>query len=59
MIDLSQRNERLVLLAGIPAQALRALDGMGVLDRVPMNQRFESRLAAIQAAVDSFRHQIE
>jgi SulP family sulfate permease len=52
MIDASQKHNRLVLLAGIPAQAQRALDGMGVFERAPGNQRFDTRLAAIQAAAE-------
>jgi MFS superfamily sulfate permease-like transporter len=52
MIDRSLKNERHALLCGIPAPAMRALDGMGVLDRVPRSQRFDDRHAAIQAAAD-------
>ena len=51
MIDLSQRHGRHVLVAAVPAQAMKALDGMGVLDRIPPAQRFASRLSAIAAAV--------
>lgn len=52
MIDLSVRHGRHVILSGIPQQALRALDGMGVLDRVPASQRFDDRRAAIAAAAE-------
>lgn len=52
MIDLSQRNGRHVLLSGVRDHALKALDGMGVLDRVPAVDRFADRGAAIAAAVE-------
>jgi SulP family sulfate permease len=51
MIDLSVRLGRHVILSSIPKQAVKALDGMGVLDRVPPQQRFENRHAAIEGAV--------
>jgi SulP family sulfate permease len=51
MIDRSLKHERHVLLCGIPAPAMRALDGMGVLDRVPAAQRLANRREAIDAAV--------
>jgi SulP family sulfate permease len=51
MIDWSQRNGRHVIMSAIPPQALKALDGMGVLDRVPANERFDNRLSAIRSAV--------
>ena len=52
MIDLSVRLGRHVILSSIPQQALKALDGMGVLDRVPPQQRFADRHAAIEGAVE-------
>jgi SulP family sulfate permease len=52
MIDLSQRHGRHVLVSGIPPQARKALDGMGVLDRIPAAQRFDDRHHAIEAAVE-------
>ena len=52
MIELSQRHGRHVIVASIPPQARRALDGMGVLDRVAESQQFDDRLRAIEAAVD-------
>jgi len=55
MIDLSVRLGRHVILSSIPKQALKALDGMGVLDRVPPQQRFEDRHAAIEGAVEYCR----
>jgi SulP family sulfate permease len=55
MIDLSERQGRKVLLAGVHSHARKALDGMGVLDRVPPDQRFERRLDAIAAAVEHCR----
>jgi SulP family sulfate permease len=51
MIDWSQRNGRHVIVSAIPEQALQALDGMGVLDRVPAADRFDNRRTAIEAAV--------
>jgi len=51
MIDLSQRHGRYVLVAGVPPQAQKALDGMGVLDRIPPDQRLDTRRDAIAAAV--------
>ncbi len=50
MIEAALKQGRHVLLSGIPPQAMRALDGMGVLDRVPADQRFENRSAAIESA---------
>jgi len=55
MVDLSQRHGRLVILASVPQQAARALDGMGVFDRVPPEQRFDTRHAAIERAVEFCR----
>jgi SulP family sulfate permease len=52
MIDLSQKHERLVILSGLKDHAHRVLDGMGVLERVPAAQRYDSRTDAIRAAVD-------
>jgi SulP family sulfate permease len=52
MIDCSQRHGRHVILSAIPEQAMKALDGMGVLDRVPAAERFTDRPGAIRAAVD-------
>lgn len=51
MVDLSLKHHRHVILSGLRGHALQALDGMGVLDRVPPAQRFEERKAAIEAAV--------
>ena len=51
MIDLSQKHERHVLVSGLRDLALRTLSGMGVLDRVPPDQRFDQRKDAIEAAV--------
>jgi len=55
MIDLSQRHKRHVLVSGLQRIALKALDGMGVLDRIPPEQRFLHRRDAIRAAVDYCR----
>ena len=58
MIDLSEKHGRHVILCSIPRQALKALDGMGVLDRVPAGQRFDDRHAAIEGAVDYCRSKL-
>ena len=55
MIDLSIQHGRKVLIAGLRDQALKALSGMGVLDRISADQQFEHRKDAIDAAVDSCR----
>jgi SulP family sulfate permease len=51
MIELSIRNGRHVIVSGLRDHALRALSGMGVLDRVPAEQQFAHRKDAIDAAV--------
>jgi len=55
MIDLSLRQHRIVMLSGVTSHAQKALDGMGVLDRVPRERRFERRHDAIAAAVEHCR----
>lgn len=52
MIDLSQKHGRYVVISGLQSHSLQVLDGMGVLDRVPSGQRFDSRMDAIKAAVE-------
>ena len=52
MIELSIRHGRHVIVSGLRDSAMRALSGMGVLDRVPSRQQFELRKDAIDAAVD-------
>ena len=49
-IDEQEICERIV--SGLRDSAMRALSGMGVLDRIPANQQFELRKDAIDAAVD-------
>lgn len=51
MIDLSQSHDRYVIVSGLHTHALRALSGMGVLDRIPIAQRFDQRQDAVEAAV--------
>jgi SulP family sulfate permease len=51
MIDLSQKHGRRILICGLKDHALKALEGMSVLDRVPSAQRFDSRENAIKEAV--------
>jgi SulP family sulfate permease len=52
MIELSQSNRQYLMVAGLKGQALRALDGLGVLERIPPGHRFAERGEAIRAAVD-------
>src|SRR5690606_36791302 len=51
MIDLSEANRQHMFVSGLQGQALRALDGLGVLERIPPAQRFDDRVHAIGAAV--------
>ena len=51
MIELSRSKNLRVLVSGLQGPALRTLDGLGVLDRVPAGQRFAAREDAIRAAV--------
>ncbi len=51
MIDLSLKHERHVIVSGLKSHALRALSGMGVLDRISVEQQFDDRKDAIAAAV--------
>ena len=51
MIDLSLKHDRHVIVSGLKSHALRALSGMGVLDRISVDQQFEDRKDAIAAAV--------
>jgi SulP family sulfate permease len=55
MIDLSQRHDRYVIISGLRSHALQVLAGLGVLDRVPPEQRFQDRMDAIKAAVEHCR----
>ncbi len=55
MIELSRKHGRYVVMSGLQSHSFKVLDGMGVLDRVPPSQRFESRLDAIKAAVEFCR----
>ena len=57
MIALSQANRQHLFIAGLKGQALRALDGLGVLERIPPAQRFDDRSEAIRAAVDVVKDQ--
>jgi hypothetical protein len=51
MIELSRSKKLRVLVSGLQGVAFRTLDGLGVLDRVPEEQRFAAREDAIRAAV--------
>lgn len=51
MIDLSIKHDRHVIVSGLRNHSLRALSGMGVLDRIPVAQQFDVRKDAIEAAV--------
>jgi len=55
MIELSIRHGRHVIVSGLRDSAMKALGGMGVLDRVPIEQHFEFRHDAIEAAVEHCR----
>jgi SulP family sulfate permease len=52
MVELSIRHGRHVILSGLQDNALKILGAMGVLDRVPVEQQFEFRKDAIEAAVE-------
>jgi SulP family sulfate permease len=52
MIELSHSNRQYLMVAGLKGQALRALDGLGVLERIPPEHRFAERSEAIRSAVD-------
>lgn len=51
MIVLSRKHNRHVIVSGLKSHALRALSGMGVLDRISAEQQFDDRKDAIEAAV--------
>ncbi len=51
MISLSRANGQLVIVSALPGAAMRTLDGLGVLDEVPVDLRFADRRAAIEAAL--------
>lgn len=51
MIDLSRKQDRHVIVSGLNGHSLRALSGMGVLDRIAVDAQFEDRKDAIAAAV--------
>ena len=51
MVELSQTHKQHVIISGLQGNALRALDGLGVLARIPKAQRFDDRMHAIEAAV--------
>ena len=52
MIELSQSSGQHLMVAGLRGQALNALDGLGVLERILPGHRFAERSEAIRAAVD-------
>lgn len=52
MVELSIRHGRHVILSGLHDSALKVLGAMGVLDRIPIEQQFELRKDAIEAAVE-------
>lgn len=51
LIDLAQKRNRQVIVSGLHGYALKALDRVGALDRVPDAYRFDQRKAAIESAV--------
>jgi len=55
MIELSRSGGQSVLVSGLTGEAMRTLDGLRALERVPEAQRFEHRQDAIAAAVSLCR----
>jgi len=51
MIELSRSGGQTVLVSGLTGEAMRTLEGLRALERVPEAQRFEHRHDAIAAAV--------
>ncbi len=51
IVDLAQRNGQRVLISGLQGHAARALEGLGVLSRIPTEQRFDQRIEAIRSAL--------
>jgi len=51
MIDLTQGHGRRVMLSGLQGYATRALNRTGIFERLPRGQCFDTRKAAIEAAV--------
>jgi SulP family sulfate permease len=51
MIALARDGGQVVIVSGLQGHALRALEGLGVLARVPQDQRFDRRADAVRAAV--------
>jgi SulP family sulfate permease len=54
VIVLSLSNNQTVLVSGLQGHASRALNGLGVLKRIPAAQRFDSCRQAIEAAAAHF-----
>jgi SulP family sulfate permease len=52
MVELSIRHGRHVIVSGLRDSALKVLGAMGVLARIPVEQQFEHRNDAIEAAVE-------
>jgi SulP family sulfate permease len=52
MFALTRGNGQAVLVAALTGQARRALEGLGALDRIPAENQFPDRLAAMTAAVE-------
>lgn len=51
MIELSRSSGQSVLVSGLTGEAMRTLDGLGALEQVAEEERFEHRRDAIAAAV--------
>jgi SulP family sulfate permease len=51
IIELAQRSGQGVLVSGLKGHAATTLEGLGVLNRVPRERRFDERLDAIRSAV--------
>lgn len=50
ILALAQTQDQHLFVSGLSGQALRALDGLGVLERVPADHRYAERTEAIAAA---------
>lgn len=51
ILELAHANQQHVLVAGLQGNALQTLDGLGVIDRVPLSMRFADRMEAIKAGL--------
>ncbi len=52
MIELSQENKQHVLITSLQGHALKTLDGLGILDKLPKSALFVSREESIRAGIE-------